>query len=155
MPFYTEIGLTLCKQHHRGSAGLVVHKAETKLSMLFFLIVVQPAKGAGTWTVIIQTHWLVLYLCKKKLVLGWQDAWLLPWKAESFRGYLRVRVAAAALLRLSLVWHQGECPGQQEDVWLCRAWLCWSVCAVCAARLPGVLCQPQLLAPLMKFLVIW
>lgn len=37
--------LTLCKQHHRGSAVLAVYKMETKLSMFF--IIVQPAKVTG------------------------------------------------------------------------------------------------------------
>lgn len=46
--------LTLCKQHHRGSAVLVVYKTETKLSTFF--MIVQPARGAGLRAVIVQTY---------------------------------------------------------------------------------------------------
>lgn len=124
--------LTLCKQHHRESAVLVVYKTETKLSTFF--IIVQPAKGAGIWAVIIQTYWLTLYLCKKKVILGWQDAWLLPWRTENSMGYLGVGVAAAVLLHLGVT--SGRAPWAARERVFGIMHGSADVCTMCSVCIP-------------------
>jgi len=124
--------LTLCKQLRRASAVLVIYKTEIKLSTFF--IIVQLAKDAGIRAMIIQTYSLTLYLCKKKPILGWQGAWLLPWRAENFMGCLGFSVVAAVCGSI-LAWcniRASSLGSERMCVWY-HAWFCWCVCTVCSA----------------------